>query len=96
MGSLLSWVLWIPTVTTQSDRYDPSWHLSVQDITVDSVENPSWLQVKIKGSKTDQLKQGMVIVVGITSSHICPVKSVLAYIACRGFHYFAIRMDHAN
>ena len=43
------------------------------------------VHVRIKGSKTDQLRQGMTIVVGITSSHICPVKAVLAYIACRGF-----------
>ena len=60
--------------TTQSDNYDPSWHLSVQDVAVDSLENPSVLQVRIKGSKTDQLRQGMTIVVGITPSHICPVK----------------------
>ena len=71
--------------TTQSDNYDPSWHLSVQDVAVDSLENPSVLQVRIKGSKTDQLRQGMTIVMGITPSHICPVKAVLAYIACRGF-----------
>ena len=64
--------------TTQSDNYDPSWHLSVQDVAVDSLENPSVLQVRIKGSKTDQLRQGMTIVVGITPSHICPVKAVLA------------------
>ena len=71
--------------TTQSDNYDPSRHLPVQDVAVDSLENPGVLQVCIKGSKTDQLRQKMAIVVGITSSHICPVKAVLAYIACRGF-----------
>ena len=47
--------------------------------------NPSLLQIGIKGSKTDQLRQGCCITVGRTGSHICPVKSVLAYIACRGF-----------
>ena len=84
MGSLLSWFFLIPAArgVYDTDRYDPLWHLSVQDITVDSRENPFWLQVNIKGSKTDQLKQGMVVIVGRTSLHICPVKSVLAYIYC--------------
>ena len=71
--------------TSQSSQYDPSWHLSIPDIAVDSTTNPTMLQVSIKGSKTDQLRQGVNIIVGRTKSHICPVKSVLAYIACRGF-----------
>ena len=71
--------------TSQSSTYNPTWDLSVQDISVDSTDNPSSLQVKIKGSKTDQLRKGVTIVVGRTKSHICPVKSVLAYVACRGF-----------
>ena len=71
--------------TSQSSEYDPSWHLSIQDLSVDSTTNPTLLQVAIKGSKTDQLRQGVNIIVGRTKSHICPVKSVLAYVACRGF-----------
>ena len=71
--------------TSPSNDYDPSWHLSVKGLTVDSTENPTMLQITIKGSKTDQLRQGINIVVGKTGSHICPVKSVLAYMACRGF-----------
>jgi len=34
-----------------SESYDPSWHLSVQDVAVDSTDNRSVLQVHIKGSK---------------------------------------------
>ena len=54
-------------------------------ISVDSTTNPTMLQVAIKGSKTAQLRQG-VNIIGRTSLHICPVKSVLEYIiiACRG------------
>ena len=52
---------------------------------VDSTTNPTWLQKTIKGSKMDQLRQGVNIMVGWTSSHICPVRSVLAYVAYRGF-----------
>ena len=71
--------------TSQSSQYDPSWHLSIQDVSVDSTSNPTMLQIAIKGSKTNQLRQGVNIVVGRTSSHICPVKSVVAYIASRRF-----------
>lgn len=71
--------------TISSNRYDPSWHLSIQDISVDSITNPSVLQVHVKGSKTDQFRQGTCITVGRTESHICPVKAVLTYIAARGF-----------
>ena len=71
--------------TSSSSQYDPLWHLSIHDISVDSITNPAVLQVTIKGSKTDQLRQGVNIIVGRTRSQICPMKSVLAYIACRGF-----------
>lgn len=71
--------------TIQADNYDRPWHLSVQDVLADSLVNPGILQVCIKDSKTDQLRQGMSIGVGITLSHICPVKAVLTCIACRGF-----------
>ena len=52
---------------------------------MDSTTNPSILQVTIKGSKTDQVRQGITIVVGRSDSYICPVKSVLAYVTSRGF-----------
>ena len=71
--------------TSPARQYDPSWHISIQDISVDSMSNPTMLQVAIKGSKTDQLQQEVNIIVGRTSLHICPVKLVLAYVACRGF-----------
>ena len=41
--------------------FDSSWHLSVDDIAVDSVKDPTMLQVKIKGSKTDQLRLGAIL-----------------------------------
>jgi len=34
-----------------SESYDPSWHLPVQDVAVDSTDNRSVLHVHIKGSK---------------------------------------------
>ncbi len=69
----------------QGERFDPSWHLSVNDVATDNLSKPTRLQIHIKGSRTDQWRQGAYLVVGHTNSHICPVKAVLAYIAVRGF-----------
>ena len=71
--------------TSDSNTYDPSWHLSIQDVTVDSISDLTILRVTLKGSKTDQVRKGTTIVVGKTGSHICPVLAVLSYIARRGF-----------
>ena len=40
-------------------QLDPLWLMSVQDISVDSITNPTWLQITIKVSKTDQLLLGL-------------------------------------
>ena len=64
--------------------FDSSWHLSVDDIAVDSVKDPTMLQVKIKGSKTDQLRLGATIIVGKTGSNLCPVLSMMSFLKARG------------
>ena len=61
--------------TSPSNDYDPSWHLSVKDVTIHSTEKPTMPQVTTKGLKTDQLRQGINIVIGKTGLHICPMKS---------------------
>ena len=62
------------------------WHLSISNVAVDDLSYPTKLQIRIKGSKMDQWWQGADLIVGHTSSHICPVKSLLAYMAVQGFH----------
>ena len=69
----------------QGERFNPSRHLSVNDVATDNLSKPTRLQIHIKGSKTDQWRQGAYLVVGHTNSHICTVKVVSAYIAVRGF-----------
>ena len=51
---------------------------------MDSVEAPTLLRVKLKQSKTDQLRQGVEVFVGKTGCCLCPVAAVLAYMAIRG------------
>ena len=65
-------------------EYDPSAHLSMNDIAVDSHEKPSVISVNIKASKSDPYRQGVTIFLGATDQPLCPVKALLAYIAVRG------------
>ena len=78
----------------QGERFDPKWHLSVNDVATDNLSKPTVLQIHIKGSKTDQWRQGAFLVVGHTNSHICPVKAVLAYMAVRGFKEGPLFIDN--
>ena len=72
-------------LTVPGDQsYDPSVHLSVGDIAVDSHTSPSMLRVHLKISKTDQFRKGTDIYVGKTECQLCPVSAVLSYLVLRG------------
>ena len=72
-------------VVVPSDReYDASVHLSYGDVRVDSTENPQFIEVAIKASKTDPFRKGVTVYLGRTSSDLCPVSAVLAYMVQRG------------
>ena len=71
------------TVPSLTD-YDPTVHLSLSDVSLDSHSNPSVLRVHIKQSKTDPFRHGVDIFVGKTLSSICPVSALTAYLVVRG------------
>ena len=64
-------------------RYLAVSHLSFSEITVISHDKTSVITLKIKASKTDPFTQGVTIYLGATGMKLCPVKSLLAYIATR-------------
>ena len=64
--------------------FDCSTHLAVGDLAVDSHSAPSYLRLRLKQSKTDPFRQGVDIIIGRTSTELCPVAAVLAYLASRG------------
>ena len=70
------------TVPSQ-DGYDPSVHLSLSDVAVDSRSSPSMIQVRIKQSKTDPFRLGVNLYLGKTDAPVCPVKGILTYLAIR-------------
>ena len=64
--------------------YDPGAHLSLSDIALDSHINPSTLKLTIKASKTDPFRQGVSIFLASTELPLCPVSSMISYLAIRG------------
>ena len=71
-------------MTTPDDgNYDPSTHLSVDDIALDHPCRPTHIRVTIKQSKTDPFRKGVNLFVGRTDGDLCPVGALLNYLACR-------------
>ena len=71
------------TVPTDTD-FDEGAHLTFNDISVDCIENPQVIRVRIKASKTDPFRVGADIFMGETDNDLCPVAAVLAFKAIRG------------
>jgi hypothetical protein len=65
-------------------EFDPQQHLTVKDISPDSIENPTTISVRIKQSKTDPFRQGVSIFLNRTYLPLCPVAALLAYLVVRG------------
>ena len=66
-------------------NFDAKYH--VTPTAVDSIEDPSFIQVSLKESKTDQARQGIKLCVGRTHKELCPVVAMLTYLAVRGFDH---------
>ena len=79
-GFLCSSELTVPS----QDTYDPSFHLSVNDVVVDSRSSTTIIQVTIKQSKTDPFHQGVKLFLRKTDASICPVTTLLLYMSLRG------------
>ena len=57
--------------------------LSPEDVTVDSHVSPSHIAVFLKRSKNDPFTAGTFLYLGITGDVLCPVSSMLGYLAIR-------------
>ena len=67
-------------ITVPTDTgFDEGAHLTFNDISVDCIENPQVIRVRIKASKTDPFRVGADIFMGRTDNDLCPVAAVLAF-----------------
>jgi hypothetical protein len=65
-----------------TSMFDPSVHLSPQDIAFHSERQMA--SVFIKSSKTDPFRQGVIVRLAVLNHPLCPVKALFRYIAIRG------------
>ena len=56
----------------------------VEDVAVDSIEQPRMVSVFLRRSKIDQFGTGMRVYLGVTYQNLCPVGAMLSYLALRG------------
>jgi len=67
----------------KAGQFDVRVHLTPHDISVDSQERPTLMQVRIKSSKTNQFHMGTSVFLAATGTELCPVSAVLCYLAER-------------
>ena len=56
-------------------------HLNFCNVAVDDPQNPSFVQVTLKASTMDPFHCGVQDVIGSTQYKLCPVATLLAYLA---------------
>ena len=71
-------------LTPDSGPWDPQVHLTLADIALTNIQSQRAIILRIKASKTDQLRTGTTIVLGATKAEICPVAALLDYLNRRG------------
>jgi hypothetical protein len=59
------------------EQFDLAIHLTLGDVEVNELANPSMLKIRIKMSKIDQWREGVDLFVGKTGSELCPVANPL-------------------
>ena len=62
-------------------EFDNTSMLALQDVSVDSHQNPQYITVFLKRSKADTFGTGASIYLGRTFRQLCPVSSLLSYLA---------------
>ena len=63
---------------------DPAAGLSVNDLLVDNLEDPRWIRIRLRKSKTDPFSEGANIFIPRTNDDLCPVAALLAWLVRRG------------
>ena len=69
---------------SETGEFDPSQHLTVKDVKIDSSDDPRCVSIRIKQSKTDPFRMGISIHLNKTDQPLCPVAALLSYLVVRG------------
>ena len=68
---------------TTSGTFDPSTHLTLNDIQFQEWNHVQIIQLRLKSSKTDPFREGVILNIFQTSNSLCPVASMQQYLALR-------------
>ena len=79
-GFLRAGELTVPGV----EAFDPATHLTREDLAVDNPEDPSVFRIRLKASKTDPFRKGVLLFIGRGAPDLCPVKALVSYLLVRG------------
>ena len=74
-------------VVPSDTEYDKNVHLSVEDVLVDNVMSPEWLEIRIKASKTDPFRKGVSVYIGTSGNNICPFWTIELGVAPAPGHF---------
>ena len=74
-------LLWAEEFTCPSWNMYISSMLSPGDVMVDSRDNPTYIILILRHSKTDVFGSGSKLYIGATGTNLCPVAAILAYLA---------------
>ena len=81
-GQLACWIILVfraaEFTVPNLASFSPAIYLSVADISVDSLQLPACLFVRIKASKMDLFRQGCHIHIGLGRAPLCTVQALLA------------------
>ena len=69
---------------SSTNVYDPTVHLSLQDIAIDSHTACTVIRLNIKQSKVDPFRKGIQLFLGRTDHIVCLIAVLLPYLALRG------------
>ena len=69
---------------TVNSAFQPSIHMTIDDLQADSLVNPTCFKVHIKCSKTDPLRMGCDIYVGRGEGSVCHIRALGDFLALRG------------
>ena len=71
-------------IVSPQGAFDAACHLVQGDVRVNDLEDPKFVVVRIKASKTDPFRKGVSVYVGRTGTRLCPVAAILSYMVQRG------------
>ena len=69
---------------SSNNSFSPPYHLTLQDLALDSLSSPETLRLHIKASKTDPFRKGSFIHIGRGKYPLCAIRAVVSYLTVRG------------